>query len=416
MAVSLRKSGRSPGGFWSSPVRFSTTFAICVLGALALLIDFPHCAASESDQFGIIINHRHEIQFSHWGQQTIARSFRYFSRGRGKLLADRVRFSAGGQPLPSPHPATAWEQGLFVLMLAAGAELRPADAALLDHYRPVLAAYWRVAHRIGGYNADPGPVPLNRYYDDNEWLTWGFLRAYRATHTANYLKSAETDFRFVLSGRSNQLGGGIFWHEQDRNYKNTCANAPAIIDAIQLYRITHHRRYFRTAESLYRWVNSHLQSRRTHLFYDGERLNHTINKTEWSYNSGAMVIANCLLYQVTQHRMYLHRAKLIAGAAEKKWIDPATGGVRDGGPFAWVLIDAFLHLYRTGGDKSWLRTAVRAMLYVRHHCTDTHGLYGRFWSRPVHPGKPRNILDQAAAGGAFFEVARTIQLVLRRHS
>lgn len=397
----------------SSQAKNRTLKALSLLAATIGLFNHAAYASANARSIKLKINHHLESEFSDWGQQVIVRSLKYFSRGEGQLLAGRVRFLADGQPLPSHRPATAWDQGLFILMLAAGVKNRPDDAALLHHYRRALDAYWRIAGDIGGFNADPGHVPLDRYYDDNEWITWGLLRAYRATRSEIYLKAAQADFRFVLSGRSNRLGGGIFWHEQNKNYKNTCANAPAAIDALHLFRITHHPRYLRIALALYRWVNSHLQSPRSHLFYDGERLNHSINKMEWSYNTGAMLAVNCLLYQATHRHIYLTRADVIAHAAARRWIEPISGGVRDGGPFAWVLIDGFLHLYRAGRNAHWLKTAARAMLYVHTHCKDSHGLYGQGWGHPVHADNPRRILDQAAAGGAFFQVANTIRFFLR---
>lgn len=357
------------------------------------------------------INRSLEMKMRRWGQALVARSEHAFSRSAGKPLARRVRYVSSRRTVPMSAAATAWDQGLFILMLAAGAHHYPADAILLHRYPRQLKPYWRVAKGIGGYNADPGRGPLDRYYDDNEWITWGLLLAYRVTHDPAYLSASETDFRFVLSGRNKQLGGGIFWHEQAKNYKNTCANAPAIIDALQLLCITHDLRFLRIAKTIYHWVNTHLQSPH-HLFYDGERLNGTINKKEWSYNAGAMLTANCLFYNATHRRIYLDRAYLIAAAAQNKWIT-SDGGVRDIGPFAWVLLNGYLHLYRVSHRVRWLRTVIVAMLYLHRHCKDPKGLYGHRWDEPARRNHSRSLLDQAAAGIGFFQTADAIHIYLR---
>lgn len=413
MVLSLNPANRIQRlcGIMHADNRVMRQLGAWIAGA-SLLWQLPH-ARAHTPPTHPVITRQLENKFSKWGRNILRRTLKDFSGRAGGLLADRLRILPNGRPVPSRIAATAWDQGLMILMLAAGAANKPTDAAILRRYRRELNAYWRVAHGVGGFNAEPGSGPLDRYYDDNEWITWGFIRAYRATHARAYLRAAEADYRFVLSGRNHQLGGGIFWHEQNRNYKNTCANAPAVIDALQLYRLTHELRYLHIARSLYRWVNAHLQSPQSHLFYDGERLNHSINKMEWSYNTGAMLCANSLLYTVTHRRIYLHRADQIAHAAVVKWITPS-GGIRDGGPFAWVLVDGFLYLYRSTGEKRWLEIAIQAMLYVHGHCRDSHGLYGRWWGRPIRAGSPMDLLDQAAAGGAFFRTAKAIQCFLRR--
>ncbi len=393
--------------------RLSTIVGLCA--GITMPLTVINTLVAKSKAAGTRIQRAVATDFMRWGQATVELSLRDFARTNGKLLATRIRYVSPHHWVPARAPATAWDQGLFILMLAAGAKHRSADAHLLRRYLSQLKPYWRVANRVGGFNAEPGHDPLDRYYDDNEWITWGLLRGYRATHDSVLLKVAETDFQFILSGRSRRLGGGIFWHEQNKNYKNTCANAPAVIDALQLFQITHRDRYRRIALAIYRWVNAHLQAP-DHLFYDGERINHSINKMEWSYNTGAMLTANCLLYRVTHRRTYLIRAQAIAHSAQNKWISPTTGGVHDGGPFAWVLLNGFLHLYRADRQTQWLHLVVKAMMYVHGRCRDQDGLYGNRWDRAVRPNSPRSLLDQAAAGGGFFQAANAIQVYLRRHN
>ncbi|MGC8625291.1 MAG: glycoside hydrolase family 76 protein, partial [Phycisphaerae bacterium] len=196
-----------------------------------------------------------------------------------------------------------------LLMLAEAAKCQLVDSGILWKFVQTLVPYWRVANGVGGFDVLPGNAPLDRYYDDNGWMTWGFLRAYSATYNRKYLAIAQRDFKFILSGESSALGGGIFWHEQAKTSKNTCSNGPAIIDALKLYSVTRRQFYLHTARKLYVWVNKHLQDRKDYLYFDHITLNGTITRTKWTYNTGTMLIANCLFYRITRQQKYLRRAK-----------------------------------------------------------------------------------------------------------
>lgn len=345
-----------------------------------------------------------------WGKSVIKTSMSVFRLPRATFLSERaVPVDGRTRYRARPQPAFAWTQSMMVLMLAAAARCDARYDPLLWNYTHTLGAYWRVGHGVGGFDVLPGKVPLDRYYDDNEWMTWGFLRAYAATHKAAYLSVARRDFEFVLSGRSNRLGGGIYWHEQKKTSKNTCSNAPAIIDALKLYSDTGDRRYLAIARKLYRWLNAHLLDRKDYLYFDHIDLNGKINRTTWSYNAGAMLIANVLFYRITHAAVYLRRARRIARAAQKRWVDSATGGIKDPGFFAWVLLDGYEQLYKIDHNKRWQNIAIRALNYVHTHCINSRGLNAAQWDRPVHAIKPAKLINQACVGGAYLSLAASIK-------
>ena len=293
-------------------------------------------------------------------------------------------------------------------MLAEAVKCDPRYTHTLHKFIRTLKPYWRVGNGVGGFDVRPGKAPLNRYYDDNEWMTWGLLRAFAATHNREYLTIAERDFKFIVSGESPALGGGIFWHEQAKTSKNTCSNGPAVIAALKLYSITGRHAYLRTARKLYVWVNKHLQDRKDYLYFDNIALNGTITRTKWTYNTGTMLIANCLFYRITRQQKYLRRAKILAVAARNQWINPTNGSVSGPGVFAWVLIDGYIQLYKISGDKKFLALAQRALVYAHNHCCMPGGFYTGAWNAPPKPGHTLKLINQASIGGSYFLLAHTL--------
>ena len=96
--------------------------------------------------------------------------------------------------------------------------------------------------------------------------------------------------------------------------RNTVTDAPAAELGVQLYRITREVRYLQFAEQAYGWVRQCLLEP-SNLYADHVELNGTVQRTEWSYNQGAMVGAGALLYQATHEGAYLYEARQTARAA-----------------------------------------------------------------------------------------------------
>ena len=339
------------------------------------------------------------------GQNVLNTTLSDFQIPGQQYLSQTSNPLSGGGDQSSGSAAYAWSESLELLMIGQAVGAGDAQPSVLSNFVQGLSGYWRTDNGIGGYDVLPGNDPLDRYYDDNEWLDWGLVQAYQVTNNPAYLSQAEQTFNFVLSGQSSVLGGGIFWHEQNKTSKNTISNAPAMIDALNLYQATGQSFYLATATHLYKWVNANLENPVSGLYYDHINLDGTVQTTEWSYNTGAMMIANGLFFQITKNQTYLQTDEALAGAAANYWNPPsADGEISNPGDMAWVLIDAYTQLYQLDHQTKWLGLADSTMGYLANH--NYQGFYPTNWNQPMTSGKPVNLIDQAAVGISFFLVGQ----------
>jgi rhamnogalacturonyl hydrolase YesR len=338
-----------------------------------------------------------------WGLDALARSEADFALPERGLYADAWK---RGQSAPG-SPAFMWGCGVQLSALAAAARLDPpAYTPRLKQYADALNVYWSPgANGIGGYDVLPGPKSPDRYYDDNMWMVLALAEVYEVTRDPKYLERAEATFTFVLSGEDDTLGGGIYWHEQEKKSKNACSNGPAAAAALRLYEITRKRAYLDAGKRLYAWTNAHLQDT-DGLYWDNMRLDGTLERTKWSYNTALMLRANCLLYAMTLEARYRDEAERLARAAEARWVRPATGAIADGGAFAHLLSEAFLFLSERDGNPHWRDVALRALAFLHDQARDSDGHYGERWDAPVSAPLDRvKLLSQASAARAFLVAA-----------
>ena len=194
--------------------------------------------------------------FKAWGLSVIGQIEKEYSLPSRSLYADTLQ--PGGSS--SNQPAFMWGCGvqLTALVSAARADRRTYLPAL-RRYITGLDVYWSKADPVPGYDVLPGPKSPDHYYDDNEWLVLALAEAYEVTRDATTLDRAEKSFNFVMSGEDKHLGGGLYWHEQEKKSKNTCSNGPAIVAALRLFQITKRAAYLDIARRLYVWTNERLQ-------------------------------------------------------------------------------------------------------------------------------------------------------------
>ncbi len=338
---------------------------------------------------------------------------------RGMLLLDRIeeRFwnpstatyiewidTKGNR---SHDAAFAWDMGVLLSARAAAIGHSEKSVSAFDRAQRALQKYWTDAHGVGGYSVWPGQQEQpDRYYDDNAWIGLAQVEAFERSGKKKYLDLAKATYRFVISGKDSSLGGGIYWREQKRESKNTCVNAPAALLAAKLYSATRSKVYLGEAESLYAWT-SKLRDK-DGLCWDNISLKNTIGRTKWTYNSALMIRAGLALYKVTKQKAYLEQAVATAKSAAARWIDGETGAIKDEGPFAHHLAEAFLLLIEFDQSHDWRALAQKAIKFA-YSKTEQNGLYGLRWDRFELRENHALLLYQASMARALLMEERALQ-------
>lgn len=368
-----------------------------VLLALAAALCLPPPGAGAQDAPG---------RYHAWGEETLGKiAAELWLPARG-LFAEKA--PAGAAPT---QPAFLWGAGVQLSALAAAAREEPSRyAAPLRAYADALQVYWTEHLGIGGFDVLPAPKPADRYYDDNVWVVLALVETFEVTGDPAYRDRAEATFRFVMSGEDEKLGGGIYWHEKTRATKNTCSNAPAVVAALRLYQLTGREEYLRAARRLYDWTRARLQDPEDGLFWDNLKLDGEIDRRKYSYNTALMIRADALFHEITGEPRYLEEGRRVALAAQARWLVPETGGVRDGGRFAHMLLESFLALHARDGDPRWPRLVGDALAFVHARVRDPNGRHASRWDRPQAAPLPEfMLLDQASAARAYWVAARELR-------
>ena len=225
----------------------------------------------------------------------------------------------------------------------------------------------------------------NDYYDDMEWLALSSLRAYEATNDAAFLEATSVLWQDIKTGLNESQGGGIAWRKSQLNYKNTPANAPAVILATRLYQLQKNEADLELAENLYNWLKATLVDPATGNVWDGiNRIGNGEIDKSWifTYNQGVFIGAAEELYKITAEQAYLSDAVRTANATINH-TDLAPGGILksenqgDGGLFKGILVRYITQLI----EQPNLSTAERSK-YVNFLQNNAKTLYSKGIQRP----------------------------------
>ncbi len=245
------------------------------------------------------------------------------------------------------------------------------------------------------------PLP-DRFYDDNIWLGIDYTDLYGMTGDKRYLQEAEDIWKFIESGTDSVLGGGIYWCEQRRDSKNTCSNAPGSVLALKLFRATADSSYLRQGKALYDWTRQ-LQDSTDGLYFDHIRLDGTISRPKYAYNSGQMMQAATLLYHLTGEERYLHEAQHIARGCYVHFFEeyapegkPSFRLLRKGETWCTaVMLRGFIELALADGDMRYIDAFKQSLDYAWTHARDENGLFSQDFSGR-NPDQRKWLLTQAA--------------------
>ena len=252
---------------------------------------------------------------------------------------------------------------------------------------PGMEQYWDNSRLPACYQSYPTKYGQHgRYYDDNIWIALDYCDYCQLTHKPTSLEKAVALYQYIYSGWSDEIDGGIFWCEQQKEAKHTCSNAPSTVLGVKLYRLTKDAKYLEKAKETYAWTKKHLCDPTDHLYWDNINLKGKVSKEKYAYNSGQMIQAGVLLYEETGDEQYLRDARQTAAGtdaffrtkADKK--DPTVKVHKDMAWFNVILFRGLKALYKIDKNPAYVNAMVENALHAWENYRDENGLLGRDWS------------------------------------
>lgn len=339
-------------------------------------------------------------------QQKAEEATDYIQRAFYDSKAKLYRPTAPMKPNGLPYEVM-WGNGLEHSVLTFATKYDP------QKYKPVLydfseslRRYWDKDAPIPGFDAYfSSKTDDDKYYDDNAWMVLSFVEAYDVTKDKQFLDWAQSTQKFVLSGYDDKLGGGLYWHQQKKESKNTVVAAPAAASALELYRVTGNKADLEEAKRLYTWTNAHLQDN-DGLYWDNIKLDSTVDKTKFTYNTALMLRNNVKLWKVTNDPKYLTEARRVADASLAYWTG-ANGKFGDDPKFNNWLCESLLMTYQATKDVKYLNAVRRHADYGYRNGRDaSDGGYWDKWSALVHaPDERKTIIENASVARIFWLLA-----------
>lgn len=234
------------------------------------------------------------------------------------------------------------------------------------------------------------------FYDDNVWLVIGLLESYEYTKNEEHLKMAEDIQEWIYDSWQTAFGGGLLWREfhadptwDEKISRNTCINAPAAYAAARFYQLTGSDYHLEWAEQIFTWTEEHLFDTQLNVYLDNIDEFGNVENMIFTYNSGVMISAASLLYNLTNNDHYQDHALLnIAGAKDvmsKKHMRNDIEGdfYKDNTWFNMYLfqgyLDATRYLDETELAHQNMQEAIKAFNFVYPRYKDYHGLALQEW-------------------------------------
>lgn len=255
------------------------------------------------------------------------------------------------------------------------------------------AAY--VEQLFHGISQSNGGTFRHHYYDDMAWMALAWLRVYDLTDDWKYRGAVADLWEDIRGGWNDQMGGGIAWRKSQLDYKNTPANAPAVILAARLFQRFGDEADLDLARNIYAWNKATLLDPSDGFVWDGiNRLGDGQIDKDWqfTYCQGVFIGAGLELYACTGDQIYLADARRTTQAVLTRLCDPVSDtlpdeGIDDTGLFKGILIRYLMHMAKCCPDfdlPARLITNNAAMLMKQG--IDPNGRVGTDWRKAPSEG------------------------------
>lgn len=250
-----------------------------------------------------------------------------------------------------------------------------------------------------GYQAYPPMFEKSdRYYDDNGLVGIDYMESYFNTGNPVYLHRAEEVFKFILSGWSKELGGGVNWLEGHPDQKPACSNGTATLVALKIYKGNKNPYYLEWGKKFYTWMYKNLLDS-TGVYANDKKLNGNVNRTFYTYNSGFMLEAAVLLYEFTGDKKILKHAQQLAADAFTHFRESNNNKKLsfkiDLPWFVTVLFRGYEALYHKDNNYKYLALIEKDLNYAWQNSRDKYGFITHSWTPdPAELQKPKWLLDE----------------------
>jgi uncharacterized protein YyaL (SSP411 family) len=174
------------------------------------------------------------------------------------------------------------------------------------------------------------------------------------------------------------------------------------VAALKLHKATGDEQYLKQGSDLYTWVYYSLRDR-DNLYFDNVSVKGKFDKRKFSYNSGAMIQAGALLYEITGDEQYLRQAQATAAASAHQWTQVYTNRkgeslyiVESGDVwFDAVLLRGYISLWQADKQDVYISFYDDTLRYSWYMGRDENGLFGKYLTHRTE-GEGSPLLTQAA--------------------
>lgn len=252
------------------------------------------------------------------------------------------------------------------------------------------------------------------YYDDNAWVVLGLYEIAMALNDDNIMNTSKGIMDYVMSGES--VHGGVYWKETTIS-RHTCSTGPAIVSALLFYELTKDTKYldfairnYEFAVNVLRDDNGMYNDYALHNIETGEEF---VDKAKYTYNTGTMIWAGALLFDITGVESYKEDALLsseggLLFATQRPNEDvafyPATPW------FNLYLLQGYISVGLILEEDKYVEHMRASLDYAWEHAKNDSGLVAKNWKLAVYDHN--QILDVAATAEcyallAYYDIARS---------
>lgn len=334
--------------------------AVAIVAAL-LLFSCAACGAPEEKEGASAVHD----EYYEKSVTLSAKIFEDFWLPSNRMMAYVPEYISGDIDSDLSGTAALWSYGATLTMVGTMAKLDPGYSVNRERMRMMRKGLeeFRMPRKGRVYSATVGLS--EPYYDDNAWVALGmydFAEAEGKDSECRMIAKDITDY--VLSGESEN--GGIFWKESVSS-RNTCSSGPGIVAALKEYKLGGDEKYLAAAKRIYRWTRDVLCDPADNVYwdnatYDEQSGKESVVKSKFTYNSGTMIWAGVLLYEITGEEAYLAEAKATAEGAFSYFTMRKPNGMYYFPSTPWFnlyLLQGYMALYGVDGNAEYIEAFAR---------------------------------------------------------